>query len=289
MNYRVVIDRYAPDHAARCFCTFAQAMAESLRMIGHAADVDLSPGAAARLTPATTILIGKTSADGLADRSDDVILYNAEQVCAPSAPYWTDASRCRDYIVWDFASSHVDWWRTRDVRAVYCPFGYAPSMERITPRAEEDIDVLFVGRMNARSREILDTIINNGLHVDVFDNLYDTPLDQVIARTKVVLNLHYYEGAAFEIFRVGDLLANRKCVVSENGGGDFELEAFARDATILVPPDRIASACVKLVADVEARRAGAARGYSAWRRVHFADTLRRALAETDRLRAARRS
>ena len=43
----------------------------------------------------------------------------------------------------------------------------------------------------------------------------DLQRDALIARSKVVLNMHYYEPGEFESVRVSYLWANRKCVVTE--------------------------------------------------------------------------
>jgi hypothetical protein len=49
---------------------------------------------------------------------------------------------------------------------------------------------------------------------------YGAGRDALVARSKIVLSMHYYEPAAFEIVRVAYLLANAKAVVAEVNPGE---------------------------------------------------------------------
>jgi hypothetical protein len=63
-----------------------------------------------------------------------------------------------------------------------------------------------------------------GLRVESAFGCYGEERDALIARARIVLNVHYYESKVFEVVRVSYLLANRKCVLSESGS-DIDLEA----------------------------------------------------------------
>lgn len=98
----------------------------------------------------------------------------------------------------------------------YAPIGgtdtYAQWQE-ITP--DETCDVLFYGDANApRRRRLLDAI---GQHfkVRIVGNTFGTDMHRALAGAKVVVNIHYYEGALLETTRLYECLSLGKSVVSE--------------------------------------------------------------------------
>jgi len=48
------------------------------------------------------------------------------------------------------------------------------------------------------------------------ENIWGDERDNLIYRSKIVLNIHYYETKIFEIIRISHLLANRAFVISED-------------------------------------------------------------------------
>lgn len=264
--------------ASHCFKDFAKALADALRALGHEVIPPHFP------SPGRLIMFGANNiVDQYGTMPADAICYNAEQVSAIVAPTSFISSReFSNRVVWDYAQSNVDVLRAKGFkRAVLCPYGYIPSMTTIVPSPErEDIDVLFYGSLNEHRRKILHELERSGLNVVRLFHTYDEERDAVIARAKIILNVHYYERGVHEIFRTGHAMANRKCVVSEAGGRDPALEDFASRATRYVPYDQIVGACRELVADRDARREQAQRGFEAFSKLDFVAGVRRALEES---------
>lgn len=130
--------------------------------------------------------------------------------------------------------------------------GYADGLRRIVPQPSKDIDVLFYGSMNPRRKRILDDLKARGLSVVTLFGAYGAERDAAIGRAKVVLNLHFYESAIFEVVRVSYLLANGICVLSEGDDQDPDIAPF-RDGLELCAYADLVERCTALVAD-EARR-----------------------------------
>jgi len=151
-----------------------------------------------------------------------------------------------------------------------------PELTRI-PAAPEDIDVLFVGSLNERRIAVLKQLAERGINVEARFNVYGADRDAFVARSKIILNIHYYESRVFEIVRVSYLLANKKCVVSETGS-DPAYENQFRDAVAFVPYDGLAEACAVLLRDPQARRKLAEDGFERMQRLPQTDYLRQALA-----------
>ncbi len=267
-----VVGRGERLHSA-CFEEFAQALKNALIQLGHEICGFENPG--------RMIILG---AGNMSDDADvmppDAIIYNTEQVAAEGGErYFTVDEAKKRRVVWDYAKSNVEKLRAMGVpRVVHCPLGYIRSMRTIEPVENEDIDVLFYGSMNARRQQVLDDLRRAGLKVEWLYGVYGAERDAVIARSKVVLNLHFFDrGAIFEIFRCSHLFANRRCVVSENGGQDAELENFAWRATAYVSRQEIVHRCLGLVKSADWRDIQAARGFLEFAETSMVENVRKAL------------
>lgn len=218
----------------------------------------------------------------LASLPANCVVFNAEQIGSGSV---FDSEAYREilacYPVWDYSARNVESLRRMlpADRVHHVPIGYAPTLTRIEPAPEENIDVLFYGSVNDRREKVLEALRNAGLNVHYAYRVYGAERDRLIARAKVVLNVHYFSTRIFEIFRVSYLLANRKAVVSECAA-DTEIDARLREAVALAEYDQLVEACRALVADGEARRQLAARGFERFRQLTFRVELRQAMDAT---------
>lgn len=81
----------------------------------------------------------------------------------------------------------------------------------------KDIDVLFIGTINTRRRNIIDNL-NIRLNTSIVEvaNIFGDELVELLQRTQIVINLHYYHNCIFEVFRIFDILQNSRCnIISE--------------------------------------------------------------------------
>jgi hypothetical protein len=75
-------------------------------------------------------------------------------------------------------------------------------LSRIKIKVVKDIDVLFYGLINDRIAKILGDYKCSGLNIHTSFGIYEKDRDDLIARSKLVLNLHYYDSEIFEVVRV---------------------------------------------------------------------------------------
>ena len=75
--------------------------------------------------------------------------------------------------------------------------------------------MLFYGMVNERRRQVLQNL-ESRCRLAVLTGVFGAERDALIARAKIVLNLHYYETCILEQTRVSYLLNNGACVVSED-------------------------------------------------------------------------
>jgi peptidoglycan/xylan/chitin deacetylase (PgdA/CDA1 family) len=211
------------------------------------------------------------------------IVYNFEQIFERSP--WV-GSIYRDLLsrstVWDYSRRNLAAIGSiADRRHLHLvPLGYMPQLTRIPPAPVEDIDVLFYGVLNQRRLAILRALEQAGLRVQTETRIRADARDALISRTKLVLNLHFYPTAIFEIVRVSYLLANRKAVVGECGP-DTEIDSDIREAIAPASYDRLCNTVLELLRDDGRRLDLARRGHEIFASRRLPDILAQAIAETE--------
>jgi hypothetical protein len=207
------------------------------------------------------------------------ILYNLEQVQEGSPWFERELLELyRRFPVWDYSRRNVEALARLGLpRPRLVPVGFVPELCRIAP-AQEDIDVLFYGSVNERRRAVLQELSRRGARVHAAFGVYGAERDRLVARSRLVLNVHYYEAKVFEIVRVSYLLANRRAVVSETGCDPAEEQGLA-GAVAFAPYSGLVDACLDLLGDPEGRRRLGEAGLAAMQARPQPEYLRAALAE----------
>jgi hypothetical protein len=259
MLFRVVIVVPPGWSHGQVFTEIAETLVLGLQAIGHKASAAVNqflPNALHIVLAGFNIF--QEDFDRLPPRT---IIYNLEQIDDMTFQTWPDLLPLfRRFEVWDFSERNIERLRGIAPRVFHLPVGVVPEMTRINPAATQDIDVLFYGSLTDRRKAALRAITDTGLRVRAEFGLYGAERDALIARSKLVLNLHKHAAQIFEIVRVSYLLANRVAVVSEVSE-DTEIPPDLAAAVCGVPYDRLAQACARLVADDTARMALQERGF----------------------------
>lgn len=164
-----------------------------------------------------------------------IIAYQLEQLCG--GPNWHSVNRTITNLagtgeIWDYDALNATYLSWHGIRADrIAPMRHVPTLARI-PQREPDYDVLFYGFVNARRQRILEkmqTQFYGRLRFLHAYGVFGPELDDLIARSKVVLNLHAFEPYhRQEQVRIFYPLINGRCVLSEksqlNYFGDCILE-----------------------------------------------------------------
>ncbi len=255
-DYLISIIRPSGYVHSSCFQEVAETLQFALKALGHRAAiieniVDRQ---------ATNIILGAhlLSEAEMKTLPEGTVIYNLEQL---GASHLSEAYRrlAERHTIWDYSPVNLERWK--EAGCLYPPrlveIGYVPELRRIVSQTEQDIDVLFYGSVNEHRRKILLQLEQAGINVHCAFGVYGRERDALIARAKVVLNLHYYETNLFEIVRVSYLLANSKAVVSEPSP---DMGTYA-DAVAVFPAEKIVAGCLELVRDERRRRELEQRGF----------------------------
>lgn len=183
------------------------------------------------------------------------IIFNSEQITDDSKIIPTSFyEQIKHFIVWDYSRKNIENLQVIHGNNIqFFKLGYTPEITRIQTQGTKDIDVLFYGALNSRRQLILDNLIHLGFNVVILKNSYGLERDKYIARSKIVLNIHYYESKILEIVRVSYLLSNKVCIVCEVGI-DTEIDDELKDFICGVPYSELVSTCASLLMDETKRK-----------------------------------
>ena len=90
---------------------------------------------------------------------------------------------------------------------------------------EKSIDLLFYGTINYRRYIILETLkqLFPDLTIEIYDKLFGQEVKEKIKKSKIILNLHYYENSVLETARIFEALNYNVHIISENNKEDNEI------------------------------------------------------------------
>jgi hypothetical protein len=204
------------------------------------------------------------------------VVYQLEQLAGAEKqfePNWLEILK-RAEAVWDYSPENAEFLKQRGLRDVrLLPIGFhegLKTIKRLGPE-QQDIDVLFYGAVNDRRRTILDELSKH-CKVQVLFRVYGAERDAWIARSKIILNMHYYPTNIMEQVRISYLLNNGCCVVSEDSPQN-PFEGMIATA----PCERLAATCLSLLQNPLEREELARRGLELFSQRPMAENLRRVL------------
>ncbi|SEE66394.1 hypothetical protein SAMN05444161_6599 [Rhizobiales bacterium GAS191] len=235
---------------------------------------DLRPGLAGPVIVLGANLFGPSELDSLPRGS---IIFNVENSSSAflSAEY---IRVLRKFAVWDFDQNNALDLARMLVRPVYYfRMFYIKPLSRIADAAQQDIDVLFFGSFNLRRSAVLDGLRARGLLVHAVFGVFGSELDDLIARSKVVINIHFYENGRLEMVRLFDLLANGRAVVSELNPGEA-LDDDLAGAFVTAPYEQLVEVTEALARNPDRRSRVAMAGLQAFSCRRPNTILREALA-----------
>lgn len=150
----------------------------------------------------------------------DKVIYNLEPLydgCRSFSIGYLDVLKKNTVI--DYDRLNVEYLKRHGVDAFYMPYGFHEKLERKV-EAKKDIDVLLVGSTNDRRKELLKHFHDEFNFVWAQD-IYGRKLDELIARSKVHLNIHFTDCHPLEVVRLNYLMANHCNIVSERGNDEL--------------------------------------------------------------------
>lgn len=113
--------------------------------------------------------------------------------------------------------------------------------------SSKQVDVLFYGDVNAPRRLEMLRLLQQNFEVRIEGNLFGEALHEAVRSARVVVNIHYYEGALLETTRIYECLSLGTMVVSEESSDMLEQAALLDSSAVKFTPVGDAHAMVEAV------------------------------------------
>lgn len=210
--------------------------------------------------------------------ASNAILYNLEQVEIGGEWFTPELIDIfKRHVIWDYCTQNATLLSGEGIKvANILPIGYVKELTRIQHITEPDIDIAFFGRASARRQAAINQMLSLGLRVAAGTGIYGKERDAIISRSRLMINIHYYNAKVLEITRISYLMANRCAVLSEYSA-DPKLDAEFSGAIAFADYGNLAQRARELIDAPDERRELAQRGFDFIRTRQTMDYLRTAL------------
>ena len=154
------------------------------------------------------------------DIPENTIIFNTEQIEWITENWKKKILNLarKNIIFWDYSQYNLDYLsKTINIKGKLFQIGYQKELNRINQNIDKNIDVLFYGSINTRRENIINKLKDRKINVKTLFGVYGKERDDLIAKSKLILNMHMYDSKIFEIVRVFYLLSNSIPVLTEVG------------------------------------------------------------------------
>jgi hypothetical protein len=151
------------------------------------------------------------------------VIFNTEQL--PEEGGWISKeykNLLNNNYVWDYSIINLN--KIKGKNKGHLVFGYEDNLKRIQ-KQDKEFDLLFYGSLNDRRVKLINDLRAEGIEVKTLFGIYDDERDSYLAKSKAILNLHYYESQIFQQIRIFYPLINNIPVISE----DYSSEKIGAD------------------------------------------------------------
>ena len=179
--------------------------------------------------------------------------------------------------VWDYSQENIKYLeKTYNLKNLfYVPVLYSPTLQTITSfKINKPIDILFLGSLNKRRENIIKKLhMNKNYIIEVGNyNIWNEKRDYLVDRSKIVLNIHYYENSILETTRISYLLANKAFVISESGR-DKILNNQMEGLIIFSSYNNLVDTCSNYLKNPELCQQIAENGYNQFKQKKYLDVI----------------
>ena len=187
-----------------------------------------------------------------------MIIFNTEQLeglseLSDHRKYWSEriSEFGKRFEMWDYSRRNIETLNKMGVNNIkLVEIGFQKELATINHSMKKDVDVLFYGIINERRKKILDDLEKKDIKVKVLDSVWGKERDMWISRSRIVLNMHYYDAKIFEVARCFYLMTNSVAIVSEVSD-DTYIDSKYRDGIIGVPYEKLVNKCYEILKDEE--------------------------------------
>ncbi|MBN2180406.1 MAG: hypothetical protein JW715_00725 [Sedimentisphaerales bacterium] len=202
------------------------------------------------------------------------IIYQLEELAEEDG--WASTMRVLETlrsarVVWDFSEQNIAFLKKQGIHAIHKPVGFHPKLFLIQHKKQKDIDILFYGSLNDRRIKILQEL-KEKYNTKILFGVYGEQRDSLISRSKIVVQIYFYETKLFDGSRISYLLNNKVFSILEDTPYK-QLE----DSLVYAEYDKFVETCDYYLKNDRLRDEIAEKSFEAFSRYPESEFLERAL------------
>jgi len=115
-------------------------------------------------------------------------------------------------ITFDYSKENINYYSKKiNAKISYLP---PPCNHIISSNGDKEYDILFYGTLNQRRKDILN-YLKQYYNVHVIYNIFGQELDNYIKKSKIILNIHYFDNPILETLRIHQAICHNVHIISE--------------------------------------------------------------------------
>ena len=184
------------------------------------------------------------------------ISYNFEQLITTKVwqPIFFE-NLAKAEIVLDYSLENIKELKKHNVNAHFLPLGYSKNMEHcngMDNNSDKTVDFSFLGSINKYRYDKLETLLRvyckKKEKLVISTNCWGNDLKKVYNKTKIGLNIHYYEGKTIlEVHRIIPFIANKILVISEKSDDPWYDEKYGNLINFIESDKAYTVKCLKIL------------------------------------------
>lgn len=148
-------------------------------------------------------------------------------------------------LILDYSINNIEKLKSIGIHSskiLYLPIGLS-TIEGLPDK--RDIDILFYGDINSPRRKKFLAILQNKFSIKIIHNKFEEEMYSLLKRTKIVINIHYYNNALLETTRIYEALSHGCIIVSEKSV-DYEQYSDLNELVDFIDIDDIDQMCTRI-------------------------------------------
>lgn len=119
----------------------------------------------------------------------------------------------------DYCYHNINFLKKQNIEVNYLPVPISNKTLNYKKSFIKKYDIVFIGSLNKRRKNILD-LLKKKYKIYIINNKHNEELIDIYKKSKILLNIHYYDDAIFERCRINEALYNNMYIISEKSNNN---------------------------------------------------------------------
>ena len=178
------------------------------------------------------------------EKNDFHVIWQMDQ---PGNSEYNNLARYKNLRVWEFSYKSNEDRKSQDLNSSYLPFPLPDTDPFTFDISNKTIDILLIGTISDRRKKIIELLKENGINAKLESKCIGNEKINMISKSKIILNIHYYNPSYQETYRILEGLQYGACVISELSEDEYIDNNLAGPSILFIDKNLDETDCVKTI------------------------------------------